>query len=141
MMKLAHQSEAARRHAGDVIEAFDDIRLPERPVGIQRPCMQPSRLDAKLPPVAGFRQRDVPHVKFQVEIRVVYPVRMIQAHGHGHDALAERARFVQAFLEEPQDVLERHRTAGSGRLVIDSKTADVHRHIARLQVKERCVES
>ncbi len=83
----------------------------------------------------------MPDVKLEVEIRVLDPVGVVQAHGHGDQALPKCARFVQALLEESQDVLERYSAARGSRLIVDGETANMHGHVARFQVKKRRIES
>ncbi len=79
MMDLRNQGKTAFRNARHVVEALDDIGLPKRSRRIERPGMQACRLDAELTPVTGLRERDVADVKLEIEVRVVDPVRVIQA--------------------------------------------------------------
>ena len=60
--------------------------------------MQARRLDAQLPPVAWFRQRDVPYMKLEIEIGIFDPIRMIEAQRHTRNALPKRARLVQTLI-------------------------------------------
>ena len=56
------------RQAGDMVEALDDVGLPERLAAIERARMDARDLDAELAPVAGLRQRDVTHVELDVDV-------------------------------------------------------------------------
>ena len=72
------------------------------------------------------------HVKFEVEIGVFYPVRMIETQRHSRNALAKRTRLVQTLLEELEDLFERDPPTGRGTLIVDRQTADVHGRRSRL---------
>ena len=91
----------------DVVEALDDVHLPQRPAPVERSRVQPRHLDAELPPVARLRQRDVAHVVLEVEVGVLDPVRVVEPERHLHQPLAERARHVQAAADVLEDPLER----------------------------------
>ena len=134
VMKFSDQSKAALRNPFDVIETLNDIGFPQRSTRIQWPRVQTGCLDTELAPVAGTGEGDVPHMEFEVEIRVLDPVGMIEAHRHSHKALPECTRFMQAFVEEIENLLESYRTAWRRRLIVNSEAADVHRHVAGFQI-------
>ena len=77
-------------YALDVVETLDDVELPQRAVEVERPRVQPGRLDAQLAPVARLRQRDVPDVELEVEVGVVHPVRMVEIERHPGELLPVR---------------------------------------------------
>ncbi len=66
-MQFSHHCETAGRNALDIIEALDDIQLPERSGTVEGARVQARHLDAKLSPVAGFWQRNMADMKFGVE--------------------------------------------------------------------------
>src|SRR3546814_9840025 len=74
-MDAVEHREAARRDALDPVEPLDDINVPERAVHVHR-LREPARdRDAELPPVAGFGQARVAHVRLDVEMLVLDPIR------------------------------------------------------------------
>ena len=75
VVDLADEREGSRRNALDVVEALDDVELPQRTVEVELAGVQPRRLDAQLAPVTGLRQGDVAHVELEVEVGVVRPSR------------------------------------------------------------------
>ena len=86
-------------HAVDVVQALDDVHLPQRPVEVERAGDQPGDLDAQLPPVAGLGQGDVADVELEVEVRVLDPVRMVEVERHADQPLTEHPGLVQALLD------------------------------------------
>ena len=136
MVDLRDDPEAARRQAADVVEALDDVELPERLRGVERARMQARRLDAELAPVTGLRQRDVAHVEFHVEVRIVDPVGVVEIEGDAHGALAEGAREVQAALDGVEDVLETNEAVRRRRRVVHGERTDVHGLVRRLEIEE-----
>ena len=90
VVDLRHDREAAGGQPDDVVEALDDVHLPQRPAPVERPRVQPRHLDAELPPIARAGQGDVPHVVLEVEVRILDPVRVIEPQRHLHEALPER---------------------------------------------------
>ena len=68
--------------------------------------MQARGLDAELAPIARLGERDVTHVIFKIEIRVIDPIRVVEAERHVGQLAAEALGQVQALLDEAEDVLE-----------------------------------
>ena len=64
-------------------------------------------LYAQLTPVPGLRQRYVTHVVFEIEVRIVDPVRHMQAAGQFGQPPPERRSKMQSGIDLPQDALER----------------------------------
>ena len=58
----------------DIVQALYDIGLPQGPPAVQRTRVQTGYLNAQLAPVARFRQGDVTHVKFQIEMFIIDPI-------------------------------------------------------------------
>ena len=95
------------------------VHLPQRPAQVERAGVQPGDLDAQLAPVARLRQGDVADVELEVEVAVLDPVRVVELERHPHQPLAERPRDVQPLAVVLEDPLERDRSAGRGRRVVD----------------------
>ncbi len=60
-------------------EAGDQVDLPQRPAAVQRAGVQPGHLLGELGVGPWPRQRDLPDVVLDVEVRIIDPVRLIQA--------------------------------------------------------------
>src|SRR3546814_13222089 len=76
VMDAVEHREAARRDALDPVEPLDDINVQERAVHVHR-LREPARdRDAELPPVAGFGQARVAHVRLDAEMLVLDPIGM-----------------------------------------------------------------
>ena len=101
--------------------------------------MQARGLNTQLLPVAGLRQANVPHMKFEVEILIFDPVRMIEPEWNIDEFLPERPRPVQPFVDMPQDRFEALRATVQSTLVIDLEAADVHRCPRRFEIQKRRV--
>ena len=106
-MDLRHDREAARREPGDVVEALDDVHLPQRPAPVERSRSAIVPLDAELTPVARTRQGDVAHVVLEVEVGILDPVRVVELQRYLHQALAERARHMKTAADVLEDPFER----------------------------------
>src|SRR3546814_2866610 len=98
-MDAEEHREAARRDALDPVEPLDDINVPERAVHVHR-LREPARdRDAELPPVAGFGQARVAHVRLDVEMLVLDPIGMIDVEGQPVEAAPEQGRGVDAAFD------------------------------------------
>ncbi len=84
-------------------------------------------LYAQLTPVPGLRQCDVTHVVLEIEVRIVDPVRHVQATGQLGQPPPERRREMQAGIDLLEDPLERDLAVGRRRLVVDQQHLDLHR--------------
>ena len=76
-------------------------------------------LDAELAPVAGLGQRDVAHVVFDVEVRVVDPIRPVDVEGHALQAAAEHGVAREPVVDVRQQGLEAQRPVAHRALVVD----------------------
>ena len=141
VVNLGYEREAALRYAFDIVQAFDNVGLPQRLVSIERARMQACRLDAQLTPVTRRRQCNMTHVELEIEIGILDPVRVIKAKRNGDDALTERARLVQPLPEKLQNFLEGDASARCGALIVNGQAADMHRRPAGFHVQERGVEA
>ena len=81
----------------------------------------------------------MPHMKFEVEILVFDPVRMIEPEWNIDEFLPEGPRPVQPFFDMPQDRFEALRAARQGTRVIDLEAGDVHRCPRRFEIQKRRV--
>ncbi len=52
-------------------------------------------LDTELTPVAGLRQRDVPHVEFDVDVRIFDPVWTVEPEGHRDQPATKKREGVE----------------------------------------------
>ena len=136
VVHLGDDGEGALGNALHIVEAFQHVEFPQRPVGIQRAGMQARDLNAQLPPVTGMRQGDVAHMELDVEIRILEPVGVVQIARHIGQPLAEGACQMQAAFVVPQDFLERQHPAGNRRLVVDGDRADMHWRVLGLEIQK-----
>jgi hypothetical protein len=127
VMELHEDRESAFRDPRDMLEALDDVRHPQRPGMIQLPRLQPRDLGHELPPVTGFRQRDVAHVILEIEIAVFGPVGVVEREGHLHQLLPEQVNPLEALLERREYLLEAHGAGRCGGRVVDLQAADLQR--------------
>ena len=80
MMNPRQNRIAALCKAGNIVETFQHIHVPERPGHIQRLAVMTGYMDAKLPPVPGLRQAAVGNMRFQIKMLVFHPVRVVNVH-------------------------------------------------------------
>ena len=139
VVHLRHEGEAAGRHAGDVVEALDDVQLPQRPIEVEGPRHEASHLDAELAPVAGRRQGDVADVELQIEVGILDPVRVVEVERDADESLTEHAGLVEPLVDVIEDALERDGAAGRGRRVVDRDAPARHVRARRLGIEERGV--
>jgi hypothetical protein len=98
--------------------------------------MQAGYLNAQLPPVAGLGQGDVADMIFEVEIRIVDPIGMVEIEGNADQFLAETACLVQAALDMRQYVLEPDETSRRCRRIIYPNRPDMHRRVGGIEIDE-----
>ena len=79
VVQFQRHREGALRHSRNGIQPLDDGDLPRWATQIDLPTVQPCDLDAQLPPVTGLREPDVADVVFEIEVRIVHPVRSIES--------------------------------------------------------------
>ncbi len=139
MVNLQVEREAARRQSGNIVEALDDVGLPEWLAAIERTRMDACDLDTELTPVARMRQRDVPHVEFDVDVRILDPVRTVESEGHRDQPATKEWQGVEPCLEETQHVLEADPAFGRRGRIINAQPGHVHVLIATLEAQEKAV--
>ena len=131
VVHLGHKGKAAGRIAGHIIEPLDHGEFPWWAAEIQRAGVNARRLDAELPPIAGFGQGNMAQVILKIEIRVLDPIGIIEVKRDAHKPLTHGLGQLHPAAEELEDVLEADKAAGGRLRVIDQQTADVHRRIRR----------
>jgi len=141
MVKLRVKRKRSRREAVDVVEALDDVDLPERFAAVQWARMQTRHLDAELAPVARLRQRDVADVEFHIDMAIIDPVGAVEVQRNRNQATVEYGRPVQPGFKKLQYVLEPDRPAGRCRGVVNSESCNVHVLVAMLELQEQVVRS
>ena len=127
VMHLGHHRKAAGRHAVDVFQPFDDREFPRRPRQVERTGEYPCRLNAKLAPVARLGQGQVADMIFQIEIRVLYPIGIIEVERDTYQTLADSPRQLHPAFEEGQNVLEPDETARGRSRIVNQDRTDMHR--------------
>jgi len=130
MMRLVDQRNAA------ILQALDNVQLPQRPGPIERPGDQPADHVLQLGRSSGFRQRRPSNVVRQVEIRVVHPHRPRQPTRNETDPLPVTRHQGQPSGDEVDQVLVVERARGR---LQDHHAPDVHRCGLVLGVEERGV--
>ena len=115
-------------------EPLDHPDLPQRLVAIQVLGEDPGRGPAQLVVVARGRERGVPQVVGEVEVRVLHPYRATQPERHEADLLPIAGYERKLARDHVLESLKRGRGTFE-----DADTADVHRVRRSLDVQERRV--
>ena len=134
VMGLGHHREA-RRAVGRRGETLDEVDLPERLVPVERDGEDAAAERGELLVGARGRQRGVPHVVAEVEVRVVDPDRPALVERDPCELLPVARHEVQALVQRGLHVLVRGRFA-----LEDHDRGDVHVRLAGLDVEEGRVE-
>ena len=123
-----------------VVQALDHVELPQRPRAVQGPGDDPADGLGELLGVAGRRHGVVTHVEVDVELRVLDPVRQIEAERHLDQSSPEGQETVDAIED---DVLGGFQpgAAGRARRVVDRHRADVPEVRVGLEVQEADVDA
>ena len=140
MVHLVQHRETALGHAFDIVQPLDHRIFPERLVHVHRPGIDARRLDAQLSPVARLRQGNMADMIFEIEIRVIDPIRMIEIERHPHKFLPKNPCSVETPLDIAQYVLEPDLTAGCGRGVINQQLSDMHRRIRCFRISKHRIQ-
>jgi hypothetical protein len=94
-------------------------------------------MNAKLSPVAGFRQALVSNVIFEIEMFVVDPVGKVEFQRHTDKAPAKYRIHMQASTDMLQNVFETNNLfPGYGCLIKYGNRRDVRQVVVRLHVQE-----
>jgi hypothetical protein len=116
------------------IESVDHIRLPQRPIAVERHHHQVCDQLLQCGAVAGRGQRPMVHVVLEREVWIVLPPRRAQRHATLGDALAKAGvAFDQALLPDPLDTLP------VDRLVEQQHRVDYHQVRRPIHVQPRGV--
>src|SRR5207247_2604897 len=99
MVDLEEDREAASRYPLDVVDTLDHRHLPQGATAIEHARVKSCGLRAQLLPVPRTWQRDVLHVVFEGEVRIVHPVREVDTEAGRDDLLAERAGEMQSAVQ------------------------------------------
>ncbi len=86
------------------LEAFDDMHLPQRTVGVELAAHDTRDEGIQLGAPAGRRQAGPAQVVVDLEVGVVDPHRMVQAERNAHRPLAQRGDEVDPLLDDPSDL-------------------------------------
>ena len=124
VVHLEINREAVFGHTLDVMQALDDVQLPQRPAHIQGAGVKAGRQYAELSPVPGLRQRQVANMKIQVEFLVIDPVGIIDVTRCAPDLLREYRGGVKPVAGVLPDMGEAHLLGQAG-LVVQVDQADV----------------
>ena len=76
-------------------------------------------MNTELAPIAGFGQRNVSNMEFEIEVRVLDPIRMIESVGKLDYFLPIAGGKMEPAFDIGQDALERDPFTGRGGLVVD----------------------
>lgn len=118
-----------------VLEAFDDVCLPQRAMPVQQAAVPPRGQLEQFAHPARRRQRRAPDVVVDVDVRVVGPAQVGDPADELRRVFAERGLEIrlchQLFVEVPDEV-----STGALRRLVQLQPADVHRMFARLSQQE-----
>ena len=117
-----------------VVEAVDDVHLPQRPAPVHRAADDARHLVGQLVDHSRTGQMDFADVEVEIEVRVVHPVRVVETQRHLDQSSAQRFEFT-----DEGGVL---RVDGAVRIELlagpleDHQPGDVTEGRRRLQVEE-----
>ena len=123
-----------------VLEAFDDVGLPQRLVAVERSTDGAGDHRVELGRPARRRHGDVADMEVEVEVGVIGPVRMVETERHLDQATAQRDVVVDGSLHAGAVLVVRveRRVVGP---IEDEDAAHVTETATGLQVEETGVES
>ncbi|MBK7473193.1 MAG: hypothetical protein IPI73_23775 [Betaproteobacteria bacterium] len=121
------------------LHAFDDRELPQRPVAIEHPFVQPGHGGLELHLRAGPGQQQPLDVVVDVGPIVPDPHRIREVERHERELARKQRRQVHASLDVRADVVEEAAAVAFG-LLEQHQAAHVHGHLRRFQVQEQGVE-
>jgi hypothetical protein len=127
VVHLQQDRETAARQELDIVQPLDHGRLPQRPRAVDGARVDPRRHDAELAPVTRLGQRHVVHVRLDVEVPVVHPVRIVQTERHLLHAAVQERHLAGTLGEDVHDVAQAHAPAGRRLLGIEQQRAQVRR--------------
>src|SRR3990170_8993893 len=83
-----------------ILQAGDHVELPQRTMSVERTSMEPGDLLPEQREGPRPRNRQLPDVELEVEVRVVDPVGAGQAEGHLRQSLPEDRYQMQPGLDQ-----------------------------------------
>ena len=122
-----------------VLQALDDVHLPQRAGAIHRAPDDAGDLIGELVGPTGRRQAHVADVEVEVEGRVVDPVRVVEVQRHLDDPAAHRLEL--ADLRREAAVHRLVRIEVGARSLVDGEAVDVTERRRRLHVQEAAVQT
>ena len=108
MVDFRRDRVAAFRQPADIVQTLEDEHLPKRPSHVDWSRVEARHVNAKLAPVARFRQPTVAHMTFQVEMLIVHPVGEIEFQRYTDKPAPEQRAHVYTPLDMRQNFLEAH---------------------------------
>ena len=133
-MRLAVESDLS------VLEAFDDVHLPQRATAIEQRGVQPCDQRLKLLHSPGAAQRDAAHMVIEVDIVVLDPNRLGKFKRHLRQLAMQHRSEVQALAEHRLDILVVVALITLGKLE-KHQAADMHRRFRRFEMQKRGVNA
>ncbi len=126
-----------------VLEALDDVGLPQRLAAVERAARDVGRERGELPGPARRRQRGAAQVVVEVEVGIVDPGRHVEPERHLDESAAERRHQPDPRLEQgAYPLVERGvPQVGDRRRVDDRDAHHVHVGRRRLQREKGRIES
>jgi hypothetical protein len=122
-------------------EPVHEVELPERSRTVERPRHDAGHLLGQLRVGPRSRQRQLADVEVEVEMRVVEPVRVVQAERDLGQPPPERREQRQAPGDQVVDGLEGELSVGPGGGIEDGKPAHVPALARRLERQELRVDT
>jgi hypothetical protein len=134
VVDLAHHGDAVAR------QSVDQVQLPEGSRSIEGPCVDPRHLLGQLGVGSRRGQRDLAHVKLEVEVRIVDPVAVVEVERHLGQPPPERRHEREALGDQVLEPRQRQPAVlGRGR-VVDRERAHVTVVARVLEREELLVE-
>src|SRR5829696_814386 len=124
-----------------VLEPVDQIELPEGARTVEWPRHDPGDLLGEFFVGGAGRERELANVEIHIELRVVEPVRIVQAERDLHQAPAQRGQQRQPLPHQAADVLEREIPGRGGRGIEDRESGDVTGLMRALEREELRIEA
>lgn len=119
-----------------VAEPFDQVRLPQRPVPVQKPAVQPRRQLQQFAYPTRRGQRRPAQVVVEVDVVVDGPREVGDATEHRAGMLAERLLETGLLRHGLMDIVQELRARDAVRRFEQLQPADVHRMLPRLDEQE-----
>jgi hypothetical protein len=118
-----------------VLEAVDDVHLPQRAAAVEQRGVQPRDQRVELLHRPGAAQGRAAHVVVEIDIVVLDPHRIGQLEGHLRELAVEQAAQVHALADQRLHVLVVVALVAFRQLE-QHEAADVHRRLRRFEMQE-----